>query len=162
MERNTTSSRIYGLLALMLFLVFSVCIMGVLLSSAEAYQRLNERNRVSGDQRTSMMFVSTKVRQYDSAGVIGLDEVGGHDALKLTEEDDGDELMTLLYCHDGWLCELYTFAGVEPDAEDGEQIIEIKDMQLEMTDGLLHIVMTEPDGTVLEQRMLLRSGEGIK
>ena len=83
--KTSSGNRISGLLALMLFLIFSVCILGVLLSTADAYQRLNERNSLSGDRRTGMMFLSTKVRQYDRAEQLRVEDLAGAPALVLTE-----------------------------------------------------------------------------
>ena len=81
--KTSSGNRISGLLALMLFLIFSVCILGVLLSTADAYQRLNERNSLSGDRRTGMMFLSTKVRQYDRAEQVRVEDLAGAAALVL-------------------------------------------------------------------------------
>ena len=77
MNLRTSGNRISGLLALMLFLIFSICILGVLLSTADAYQRLSERNALSGDRRTGMMFVSTKVHQSDLRGRIHAGDFDG-------------------------------------------------------------------------------------
>ena len=57
-----------ALVVLLLFGVFAVCVLSVLLTGADAYQRLSERDRVSYDQRTAAQYLSTRVRQADRLG----------------------------------------------------------------------------------------------
>lgn len=160
MNLKTNGNRISGLMALVLFLIFSICILAVLLSAAEAYQRLNERNALSGDERTSMLFLSTKIRQYDTSGSIRADEFDGASALILTEELDGERFKTVLYCHEGYLYELFAPETLDAQRGDGEPILPLAAMDVTIEDRLLTLRLSQPDGAQTCQRLLLRSGEG--
>ena len=159
MNLKASGNRICGLLGLMLFLIFSVCILGVLLSTADAYQRLTERTALSADRRTGMLFVSTKVRQCDRAGCISAGELDGADALYLTEELEGERYKTILYAHDGYLYELYAPEDLAVKPGDGEPILPIGSFEAAQQDGLLTIRITSTDGTVSTQSLFIRSGE---
>ena len=157
--KTSSGNRISGLLALMLFLIFSVCILGVLLSTADAYQRLNEPNSRSGDRRTGMMFLSTKVRQYDRAEQVRVEDLAGAPALVLTEELDGERYKTVLYAHDGYLYELFTPEEITVKPGDGEPVLPVSAMEAQLSGSLLTISLTSPDGTVTTQNLMLCSGE---
>jgi len=159
MNLRTSGNRISGLLALMLFLIFSICILGVLLSTADAYQRLSERNALSGDRRTGMMFVSTKVHQSDLRGRIHAGDFDGTSALYLTEVLEGESYKTILYCHDGYLYELYAPEDLTVKRGDGEPILPVSAFKVSEENGLLNVSITAPDGTVTSQAMYIRSGE---
>lgn len=159
MNLKASGNRISGLLALMLFLIFSICILGVLLSTADAYQRLSERNALSGDRRTGMMFVSTKVRQCDRAGSIYAGEFDGTSALYLTEVLEGERYKTILYCHDGYLYELFAPESLAAERGDGEPILPAEAFSASVQNGLLTVSLTALDGEVTTQALCIRSGE---
>ena len=46
------------LLALLLFGLFSVCVLAVLLTGADAYRRLTQRDRLAFDSRTCTQYVA--------------------------------------------------------------------------------------------------------
>ena len=162
--------KVDSILALLLFAVFAVCILAVLLTGADTYQRLAERDQHGYDQRTAAQYVTTKIRQADVAGGVTLRVFEGRDALVLAEEIDGVRYETMLYCHDGYLCELFMEAealfgedgayAVNP--EDGEKIL-TADVLLVYPDtpetGLweMHLRTGEQEQTL---RLYLRSGEG--
>ena len=52
MKRQGTKHQIDGLLMLLLFGVFAVCVLIVLLTGARAYRGLTERDRAAYDRRT--------------------------------------------------------------------------------------------------------------
>lgn len=54
-----------GLLALLLLLVFAVCVLSVLLTGAGTYQTLTRRDQDSYDRRTAAQYLATRVRQAD-------------------------------------------------------------------------------------------------
>ena len=71
---------------------------------------------------------------------------GGSDALALTEHLDGTEYVTILYCLDGQLRELYTEAGSGLLPEDGIPVLELQSLTLSSEDGLLTLTVTAPNG----------------
>ena len=81
-----------GLLVLLLFGVFAACVLSVLLMGAGRYRVLTERDDASYSWRTAAQYLTTRVRQADTAdGVrVGAFDGGeGEDTLFLTEQIDG-------------------------------------------------------------------------
>ena len=158
MNANGSKHHISSLMALMLFGIFAICILAVLLGATGVYQRLTERDARSYENRTAVMYLATKVRQNDCADRIATGTLGGSDALVLTETVEGETFETWIYCHDGYLYELFLPAALEPSPEDGEQLLPVEELQLELTDGLLSVTLTQ-NGTRQTLRLGLRSGE---
>ena len=155
---NQSKHHISGLMALLLFGVFAICILAVLLGATGIYQRLTERDARSYEARTAAMYVATKVRQNDHAGGIAVDRIGESDALVLTETVEGETFCTWIYCHDGYLYELFLPADLEAAPEDGERLLPVEALELSLTDGLLSAQITQ-SGECRQLRLSLRSRE---
>ena len=69
--------------ALLLFGVFAVCVLAVLLTGADAYRGLTQRNQEAGNRRSCVQYIATKVRQSDSLGAVSVENFGGVDALEI-------------------------------------------------------------------------------
>ena len=147
-------------LVLLLFGVFAVCILSVLLTSADAYRRLADRDEMSYDRRVASQYLSTRVRQGDVAGGVAVESFDGVDALVLREEIDGAAYETRVYCYEGYLRELFAESGVDFAAEDGEKILAAESMTLELEEQTITAEITDPTGQVQTLTLYLRSGEG--
>ena len=147
-------------MALLLFGVFAACVLLVLLTGADAYRRLTERDQAAYDRRTCVQYVATRVRQADCAGGVSVSEFDGVPVLELHESIEGTEYVTLVYCYDGWLRELFAAADAGLDPEAGETVMEAQDLALSLEDGLLTVAVTDSRGTVNTLVLSLRSGEG--
>ena len=145
---------------LMVFGVFGVCVLLVLLLGADIYQNMSERDRQTYENRTAVQYLTTRVRQADFADAIAAADFDGRDALVLREAIAGEEYETKLYCHEGWLMELYAASDSELSPADGEKILELKGLEVSLADGFLQAELTMPDGEVQQLSLLLRSGKG--
>ena len=157
MRQKPIQHHIDALAALLLFGVFAVCVLAVLLTGADAYRRLTQRDQLAYDRRTCVQYVATRVRQADSQGGVTVERSGDTDLLVLGA---GEEYVTYVYCYEGWLMELYTWSGEPMVPSDGWQLIEMEDMKLSMEDGLLTVDITSPQGEEDHLLLTLRSGEG--
>ena len=146
-----------SLLALMLFGVFGACVLLVLLLGADIYQNISERDRRVYENRTAVQYLTTKVRQADFADGIAVADFDRRDALVLRETIDGTEYETKLYCHEGWLMELYAASDSGLFPADGERILELKELEVSLADGFLQAELTMPDGEVQQLSLMLRS-----
>lgn len=159
MKHRLKQQSISALAALLMFGVFAVGILSVLLTGAGAYQRLTERDRLAYDSRTCAQYVATKVRQAGAPGAVRVENFGGVDALVIVQEYDGVEYWNRIYCHDGWLKELFTAAQGEFAPEDGEKILPAQKLELERQNGLLRVKLTDGNGTAMDLNLALRAGE---
>lgn len=88
MKRKPIQHQMDGLIALLLFGVFAVCVLAVLLTGADAYRRLTERDRRAYSQRTCVQYLATRVRQGDRLGDLQVEDFGGTDALVFREDSE--------------------------------------------------------------------------
>lgn len=152
-----------GLLVLLFFSVFAVCILLVLLNGADAYQRLTERGQSSYERRTVAQYLRARVHQADTAGGIFVGSFNGDpagtDTLFLVEIIDGETYCTRIYCRNGMLMELFSAVEDGLGPEDGEKILPLKDLNFSMKDSCITAELTEENGVSTDLSIFLRSKE---
>ena len=158
MMKRPTKQHMSSLLTLLLFALFAVCVLWVLMAGAGVYRRVAERDEQSYAHRTAAQYVSTKVRQADSPASVSVEDFHGVPVLTLRQDLGGIALLTRIYCHDGWLRELYYPEGGSLSPADGEKILPMAHISAELTGGLLRIRMTDTNGQPQELMLFLRTG----
>ena len=146
-----------GLMALLLFGVFAVCLLMVLLTGADSYQGLTRRDRISDNRRVCAQYLATRVRQGDAAGGVSVRPFGEGNALALPA---GEGYVTWVYWHDGWLMELYTLEDSGLSPEDGARIMPLAGLSLSLKDGLLTAELADGAGETDTLLLSLRGGGG--
>ena len=158
-DRNEKLS-VDGVLALVLFGIFALCVLAVLLLGARGYQRLTERGQNSYNRRTAVQYITTRVHQADALSAVSIGSIGSAEALELTESIDGVSYVTRVYYHDGYIRELYSPATLEFHPNDGERILPAAGLDFTLENGLLTAEITEADGQTVEVCVALRSKGG--
>ena len=156
-ERNNRQS-ISTLLALLLLAVFGVSILSVLLSGAGTYRRIVQRDQRAYDSRTCAQYIATKVRQAPSPDAVSLGQFGTGSALLIRENVENAAYLTRIYCHDGWLMELFTAADGAFAPEDGERLLQVENVTFAARDGLLYADIL-CDGRATQVMLCLPGGE---
>lgn len=157
MNREKTEHHLDGLMALILFGVFAVCLLIVLFTGAATYRRLTERDQRAYDRRTCTQYLAARVTGADTLNTVTVEEFGGTQALVLT---DGEGYLTRIYYYDGYLMELYAAAGEALQPEDGEKTVAAGGLQLSLDEGLLTATVVSTEGDTSTLHLALRSGEG--
>lgn len=155
MKRQGTKHQVDGLLMLLLFGVFAVCVLAVLLTGARAYRGLTERDQAAYDRRTCVQYIATRVRQGDMEGGVTVEPFRDVTALCMAQ----DGYVTRVYWHDGYLMELYTSEDAELYPEDGEKIMPLESLELALEERLLRLEIGSAGGAVDTLYLSLRSGE---
>jgi len=156
MKRNTVKHRLDGLAALLLFAVFAVCILMVLLTGADAYRNLTQRDDTAHEERTCVQYITQRVRQADASGSIAVEDFGGADCLVLGL---GEDYITRIYCWDGSLMELYSAPEDGLNPEDGEPILALESMTISCSEREITIDVTDSQGQSQRVYLALRGGE---
>ena len=143
----------------MVFAIFAVCVLLVLLTGADVYRKLVESQKQYYDRRTVQQYLSMRVHQADVAGAVRVDMFEDRSALIFSEEIQGSLYETCVYCHDGYVRELFTAAGGEFGLEDGEKVLAAKDLLFMLDGKILTIEIFLEDGQEQHLTFLLRSGE---
>lgn len=156
MRGKTKGHGIEGVAALLLFAVFSVCVLGVLLTGARAYRGLTGRDLASYERSTCLQYLTTRIRQADLAGGVAAESFGGIPALRLT---DRAGYITRVYCYNGHLMELYSAPDGSFLPQDGERLMAAEALEAGLEDGLLTLTVTHPSGESDRLYFSLRSAK---
>ena len=169
MRKKAAKHHMDGVFALLLFAVFAGCILLTLLFGASSYEKLVERDQRSYEQRTGVQYIAAKIRHSDKAGLVSVGSFSDRKAI------DGDEINTLylqfegedgiipgfytkIYYYDGYIREVLCAedGGLEPDA--GGEILAAKGLSLSQEGSLIHITVTNEDGSESSLCLTPRSG----
>ena len=126
--------------ALLVLAVFSMGILGVLLGGARVYRGLTEQGRFDYDSRTCLQYLSTKLAQAPSPDSVSIRQFGDSDALFLIETIEDREFVTRIYCHGGWLMELFSVNSDSFAPEDGEKILPLHRLSISQKGSLLTLL----------------------
>ena len=138
------------LFTLSLFCVFAASSLIVVIIGANVYRGTVDQMNENFDTRASLTYVSTKIRQNDSAGSVALDEIEGVPALVLSSKIEGYIFKTWIYHHDGALREVFAGALSTVALADGQVIVEVERFTVEQEEnGLLRLtaMSADDDGT---------------
>lgn len=160
MKENGKANAMTVTAALLVFVVFAAGILSVLLGGAGIYQRLTRRGSHSYENRTAAQYLATQVRQSEAAPFAG--KFGSSDALVLSQTIGNEEYLTRIYCHDGWLRELFTPADGQFSPEDGEKILPLASLAIEKEQNLLTFRLWHTDGTETVISLMPRQREGAQ
>lgn len=156
MRFNTKSTAhvIDILFTLALFCVFAGAALMVVLIGANVYKKTVSTMDANFSMRTSVTYVSAKIRQNDTYAAVYLDELDGLPALVMEQDVDGQIYETWIYHYDGSLRELFVRKGNAAEAAHGMAIVEIDYFEVnQLADGLLELVSWSADGS--NERLLV-------
>lgn len=146
-----------GTIILCLAGVYFLSAMGVSLLSGSVYQAVAASASDSSHRRTALSYVANQLRRGDSGGV-AVGDFGGCSALRLTETlPDGSRYLTLIYCCDGQLRELYMEEGTGLAPEDGIPILPLEELKFTV-DGPRLDISARADGEDLRLTLAPRTG----
>jgi hypothetical protein len=179
MNRQTNKTQISSLAPLLLFVVFTTCVLSVLLTGADVYQKVSNRDRTAFQHRTVAQYITTRIKQSDTADMIYVgnfnDNPGLHsvsvdptaaseitgDTLFLKEELGGRTFYTRIYCNEGYLRELFAQAGLEFAPAMGVQILELESLQFTMRGDLIYVQITYTDASTETLILHRHSGKEV-
>lgn len=114
--------------------LFALLAMGVTLLGTGVYRAVAGDADANSTQRTALSYVVNQIRRADAGGV-AVGTFGGADALRLTEtSEDGSVYVTLIYCFEGSLMELYMEEGTGLAPEDGMPLLELSSLDLSVSE----------------------------
>ena len=156
MDREHSGLRSAAVLALCG--LFAVLAVGLALLSSGVYRAAANAADENDTRRTALSYLINQVRRADRTGGVAVGIFGDGDAVALTETVEGTDYMTLLYCLDGQLMELYAEAGSGLGAADGLAVLPLADLSVETDGALITFTVTAPDGTVSTGSVAPRCG----
>lgn len=154
------------LFVLTLFAVFAISALILVTIGADVYKQTVQDMSNNYDARTTMAYLSEKVRQADSVTADGdpcycLGYLENVPALILTDEINEEKYDTYLYLHEGYLKELYMRQGAylgDDLLSAGQKILPLESLSYEQIDGkLLSVSMTTPEGETKQLYLSIHS-----
>ena len=161
MKDNKKERKLSTIAALLLFAVFATGVLAVLLSGANIYRSLVQRDEAVYDSRTCSQYLLSKLRQIHEPGAVSVAKFGQTEALMITQVVESESYVTRIYCHNGWLMELFSVADGEFSPEDGEKILPASKLQVSRQGGLITVVVTDKNGQTRQLRYSLRGWEEV-
>ncbi len=145
--RKLRSSSIASVAALLVLAVFSMGILGVLLSGARVYRGLTAQGAEDYDRRTCLQYLTTKLSQAPDPAMLSIERFGAGDALFIRQNIENKSYVTRIYCHNGWLMELFSVDSPGFSPEDGEKLMLLDSLSLTRCGSLLTAAV-QKDGKV--------------
>ena len=159
MNNSKKERKLSTVAALILFSVFAVGVLGVLLGGAKLYRALVQRDVTAYDSRTCSQYLLSKLRQAPAPDAVEVSQFGDAEALVITQVVEGDTYITRIYCHNGWLMELFSLSEGEFSPEDGEKVLPASGLNVTQQGDLLIIAVTDGNGENLQLRCTMRGWE---
>lgn len=146
---------------LLLFFLFSACMLAALLAGARVYQGVSSVLEAQYSTTTCINYISAKVRHYDKQNGIDMGKIGDIDAIALYDTYDGEEYVTYIYCSDGYLMELFCSTQEEFLPQDGQRIMPIDELKLALNGQILsvHCMRTEEEASAVLSIHSIGKGE---
>ena len=119
----------------MIFCVFAISMLMVLMLGADIYKNMTEISREGYDERTTLSYFWTKIKNSDENGKVYIADFQGTPSLCLAEIYGDTKYLTRLYRYGDNVCELFTEESVQLDPEDGMPVIGADDLTFEELEG---------------------------
>jgi hypothetical protein len=146
-QNDNTRHMIDILFVLSLFALFAISSVVLILFGADIYKKTISSMDSNYASRTSVAYITEKIRQSDQYDSIYIDDSLGYERLMMTQEINGLTYATTLYEYDGYLYELFARTDIELPIDAGQQVIAINNLKFELvTDSLLKVDYTDESG----------------
>ena len=145
MKKLTSQRHIIDILfVLSLFCVFAVSSVLLILFGADIYQKTVEQMDTNYTSRTSVAYLTEKIRQSDTADSICISSQNETEILMLTYKINGITYATSLCEYNGYLYELFARADLELPLDAGQPVMELHSLSFSMvTPSIIEIRFTD-------------------
>lgn len=143
-----------------LFCVFAILALFVVLLGANVYRGISAGMTQNSSARTSVAYVTEKIRQGDAAGGVSVEEVFGGDALVIAADTGESRYETWIYASGGELKEITVAAGSTFAADAGQPVMEIGSIGFAQDGGLITIDAVDASGNEWSSAVAVMSEAG--
>ncbi len=159
MRRERDTAELLFVIALFFLYTISSLLLSVM--AANVYSQGAERSERNYNMRTSVLYLTEKVRQTTgAAGEISVRQTSEGDALVLGTLVKGERYETWIYVEDGYLREVLLLQGAHVSPGIGQKIMPLSVLVLELSpEGLLRICVTDQTGETYEGKVFLEGAE---
>ncbi|MDD2972235.1 MAG: DUF4860 domain-containing protein [Lachnospiraceae bacterium] len=126
------------LFVIALFCVFAVSALMLVLIGSNVYRKTVQNMDKNYNTRTSLAYISEKIRQFDETDSIEIGSLDDTNALILKTTTDSGVYNTYIYMYQGYLKELFAAPDAALTPESGQNILPIHDFVLTKINGKLY------------------------
>ena len=134
--------------------LFFLLAIGVVLLGSGVYRGTAAAADENFTHRTALGYLTNQIRRGDVEGGLSLGQFGDGDALFLRENG----YVTILYCYEGQLLELFAEEGLDLPPDGGMPILPLASLTVEPREGCLRITATGGDGVSYSADLAPRCG----
>ena len=162
-EKENGRHMIDLLFVLSLFCVFAVSSVVLILFGADIYNKTVSSMNDNYASRTSVAYITEKIRQSDIYDSIRIDDSLGYERLLMARNINGMEYATSLYEYDGYLYELFARTDIELPIDAGQQVIALTALNFEfVSDNLLKVTFCDESEKETELFINLHCGKATE
>ena len=99
------------------------------------------------------------MRQAPSPTAVSADTFGMVDSLRISQDIEGSEFVTRIYCYENWLMELFTLADGDFLPEDGEKILPLSSLSVSQDGNVFSFILTDTEGKTQQLTISVRGGD---
>ncbi|MEG2429300.1 MAG: DUF4860 domain-containing protein [Oscillospiraceae bacterium] len=140
MNISKKTSATTSVLMLVIFSIFSVSSFILVIIGANSYKSIINGIDDNNQIRATLSYVTNKVRQNDCKDAISVEKINGEDVLILASKSDEEIYKTYIYHYKGKLYESYLQSDVKFIENEGEEIVEIEDLNIALQNDMLTII----------------------
>ena len=146
---------------LSLFCVFAVLALLVVVLGANVYQKISGGMEENYQARSSVTYLTEKIRQNDVQNGISVQEVAGEDALVLTRTVQERTYETWIYFYENSLYEVTVLAGSAVSPGNGQAVTSLSGLHISREGSrIIEITATDLHGRSFHSSVSLQSGSG--
>lgn len=146
-----------GIFTFTLISLFAILALFIVVIGTRVYKDIVEASRINNEVRSSLSYVSNKVRSNDREDAVKIDVRDGMDVLKIEHEYDKELYETIIYFYEGAIYEYFGASSMIFSPDYGEKIIEVSDFSISQENNLLYIKMTDENGNHHEIHVAIRT-----
>ncbi len=151
---NRTIHAFNAVFVLAVFSLFAVCSLFVVLFGANVYHQMTASLDANNEVRTSLSYVSNKVRAVDGRDVT-VRELGGRQVLVIGRTYGGEAYRTYIYYDRGSLYELFTKAENKFVPGNGDKVTAVSGFSMSKSGGRLILTAAGKDRRTAAVELLL-------
>ena len=153
-QKKQSFDVVFILLLIALFTIFALTTATI---GANIYSGITAKADENFSSRTSLMYISEKLRQNGEESMISTGTVGDSDALVLSRMVGGQLCHTYIFVYKGMLCEIFAIDGLKVSPEFGQPLIEIQALSVSLAgDSLIKVETQDQSGGINDLWFSLR------
>lgn len=145
-----------------LFFVFAASSLVVIILAANIYSNTTKASESGFGTRTVLSYITEKIHQSDEEQAVYLGSFDDREALVIEQQFDSDFIyITYIYEDNGMLRELFIQDGVDASAENGREIMPVRNFSMkELNDSLFQFTCVSDEGDIRSTVVAVKSEGG--